>query len=90
MTVPAQSNVTPLRKCGECGEPARPRTLVYREGEPDMLELPFYACDACIASSDERLAKERLVFEALLAAGVDRATANVMMIAKHDYEAELK
>lgn len=43
-------------------------------------------CWVCFEETASELERERVVFEGLLAMGIDRETANIMMIAKHDHE----
>lgn len=68
------SNVTPIRRC-LCGKLGTQRTLVYEETDV----ATFIACDACIAGTDELLVRVRPVYNAMLAAGVNRDDANDAM-----------
>lgn len=63
------------RRCGRCGGEGRKRELEFggsRVGE-------FGACDACINEVGGELAAVRPVFDAMIAAGVDRDVANETM-----------
>lgn len=70
-----RDNVVELRRCRRCGKPARERDLLF-QGEP---LATFDACDACIAETDATLSRVRPVFDAMLAAGIDRGIANDVM-----------
>jgi hypothetical protein len=62
--------------CGRCGETGR-ELVVVKDGSL----LAFgYACDRCFAETLAEHERLRLQFEELLAAGVDRAEANRIMI----------
>ncbi len=63
-------------RCQKCKTPhgAAERTVLDR------------LCDPCFEVSVAFMAEEKKLFEALLARGIDRETANVMMIAKHEHE----
>lgn len=77
--------VVPLRRCRRCGQPAG----CFREVEfQGRVEFSFWACRKCLDETMADLAKERKVFEGLLALGVSCEVANVMMIAKHEHEAK--
>ena len=76
------NNVIHMRACGRCGNASLARTLALNEAPV----ANFNACDKCLIEVASRLEKERVVFEGLLALGVARDTANVMMIAKYDHE----
>lgn len=69
------AEVTPLHPCQRCGRSARRRELVH-EGRT-LFE--FLSCDACIEQTESELARVKPVFEAMLAAGVNRAVANYAM-----------
>jgi hypothetical protein len=75
------TNLIPLRRCGSCHGPATPRLLDTPNGD-----ISFFACDKCLTEAAEAFEAERKIFEGLLELGVDRETANIMMIAKHDHE----
>lgn len=75
-------NVIPLFPCGCCGKPAA-RLTIAQEGIDVASGL---ACATCIEQAEEFLVGERKIFEMLLAAGVSREAANVMMVAKHQFE----
>jgi len=77
-------DVVPIRRCGRCGAPARKRTVFFDGKEV----AEFDACDLCVSQTNEKLGEERKIFLALLDFGVDRETANAMMIAKHAHEDE--
>jgi hypothetical protein len=78
-------NVTPLFRCGRCGGAA---DLVHLEldGEPVATAR---ACAACVQHASDFLAEERMLFDAIVAAGVDEACANVMMMARHRHMREV-
>jgi len=67
--------VVPLFRCKACGKEGRPTELEY-EGK---ILGKFYACDECVAKVEGHLANVRPVFDAMIAAGVDRSIANETM-----------
>ncbi len=75
------TGVTPLHRCGRCGEAGQPVSVTHGD---DVYRAN--ACEACIEGVTAFLATQRPIFQALLAVGVARETANVMMTAKLDFE----
>lgn len=71
------SNVVTLH--GRCRSCHRPHSRAVRS----VLQR---LCGACFDGAADYIAREREVFAGLLALGIDEATANVMMIAKHESE----
>lgn len=71
----SKTNVVKMLRCRRCGKPARERELLY-QGE---LVGGFEACDGCIAAGDALLDRVRPIFEAMLAAGVEREMASDAM-----------
>lgn len=63
-------------RCQDCG---RPHSRAVR----NVLQR---LCEACFGKAAAYMEKQRELFEGLLALGVDRETANVMMMAKHEHE----
>ena len=70
------SEPTPLFRCGGCGAPGRIRVVEW-DGNPRAARIS--ACDACLEETLEHLAAVRPVFEAMVAAGIDRGLANDAM-----------
>lgn len=69
------ASVTPLFRC-RCGKDGRQRTLVH-----DGIEIATAVrCDDCVAREDALLDRVRPVFEAMLAAGVERPTARDVVL----------
>ena len=76
MTTRTSSNVTSIYRCGRCRADA-PRVDLCLNGE--VLDLRVYACSECIAKIEGELANVRPIFDAMIAAGIDRALANEAM-----------
>lgn len=94
------SNVVSLHACGRCGEPGKKHVLavdpdafdvnpiLVEQAEDGDLSEPFYACEPCIQIVVEGMAKQRIVFDALIGLGVRRDVANAMMILKMELETD--
>jgi hypothetical protein len=63
------------RRCGRCGAEGSRRELEY-QGEKVG---DFGACDACVEKTEAELDAVRPVFDAMIAAGIDREIANDIM-----------
>lgn len=66
--------------CRACGTPCERTSLVHRGVEIGG----GYLCEPCLDRAHDEMAVKRIEFEALLAAGVSRADANAIMIARMD------
>lgn len=75
------AEVIPLR--GRCHKCRVPRLRTART----IFET---LCDDCFEAAIAFMVEEKKLFEALIARGIDRGTANVMMIAKHNHERYLE
>jgi hypothetical protein len=69
-----ESNVVPFLRC-KCGAAAKRVELCLRD-EP---LAQFNSCQACLDETNDTLDRVRPVFEAMIAAGIDRETANETM-----------
>jgi hypothetical protein len=68
-------DLIPIRTCWHCSQPARRREFIFR----DVKVCDFSACDECAAEVERELSAARPIFDAMIAAGVDRETANDTM-----------
>lgn len=74
------ATVHPLHACRRCGAPAKPTDFVVSgTGEAFSLNV----CPGCIAEGQAYLARVHPVFEAMIAAGIDREIANDAMVYLH-------
>jgi hypothetical protein len=78
------SDIIPLFRCGRCGAAGDPVSIEL-DGEQVATAR---ACEACVQRGVEFLAGERVLFDVIIAAGVDEACANVMMMARHRHMRE--
>jgi hypothetical protein len=66
--------VTPMFRC-KCGAPGTRRELTLN----DIPVTSLSACDDCVAQVNATLDRIRPVFDAMIAAGIDRTLANETM-----------
>ena len=69
------NNVVPIFKCRRCGAAGRPVDTAL-DGE---VVASGYGCSSCVEKTTSELARVRPIFDAMIAAGVDRVLANDTM-----------
>lgn len=69
------SEVVPLLRCRRCGKAGSPCTLEHK----DQAVAHFVACDECVEYCSSTMARVRPIFDAMIAAGIDRELANETM-----------
>ena len=69
------SRVIPIRRCVSCDDLGEPVTLTFRGDDIARRNV----CAKCVSETHEELARVRPIFDAMIAAGVDRGFANDAM-----------
>lgn len=84
----AEADVTPLPTCARCGV-VTGKKIELVDGDDRVVAI-VNACWMCVRQSMLEHAEDRVEFDALLAAGVDRVRANEVMIASIELRAAVR